>query len=83
MVSGWKSMTAFQHAVAIDIWIMSILGGKPRETLSSAAYNAHLTGRFFGFTHYGIDLLFYPFQRDHCRKDWEYRSYIYTPTITL
>jgi len=70
-------VTVLQRLVILDIWLMGVLGGKPRETLSSAAWNAHLTGRFFGFSYHFIDLLFYPLQRDHCRKDWEFRSYIY------
>jgi hypothetical protein len=72
-------VTAFEHAVVLDIWLMSLLGGKPRETLSSAAYNAHVTGRFFGFTHHFIDLMFYVWERDHCKKDWFFRQHIYAP----
>jgi len=70
-------MTLLQRAVALDIRVMRLLCGKPGETLSAAAWNAHITGRFFGFTHLFIDLLFYPLERDHCKKDWEYRSEIY------
>lgn len=71
-------MTVLQHAVIFDIWLMGLLGGKPDEALSSAAWNAHRTGKFFGFSYLFIDLLFYVFERDHCRKDWEFRSHIYT-----
>lgn len=70
-------MTFLERLVAADIWLMGKLGGKPNETLSSAAWNAHTTGKFFGFTYHAIDLLFYLWQRDHCRKDWDHRKAIY------
>lgn len=63
--------------VATDIKIMRLLGGKPNETLSSAAWNAKLTNVWWGWTYLIIDLLLYVFERDHCRKDWEYRKEIY------
>lgn len=70
-------MSILQRLVAADIWLMSKLGGKPMETLSSAAWNAHITGKFFGFTYHLIDLGFYVWERDHCRRDWESRREIY------
>ena len=73
-------MTVLQKLVAADIWLMGKLGGKPRETLSSAAWNAHITGhRWWGWTRYPIDALFFVLvgERDHCRKDWEFRKEIY------
>ena len=64
--------------IAIDVWFMrTFFGGLPNETMSAAAWNARITGKFFGFTHLLIDLLFYPFQRDHCRKAWEWQQEIY------
>lgn len=70
-------MTILQRLVAFDIWLMGKLGGKPKETLSSAAWNAHISGKFFGFTYLFIDLGFYIWERDHCKKDWEHRKEIY------
>ena len=70
-------MSIFQRIVAADIWSMRKLGGKVSETISSAAWNAHISGKPFGFTYLLIDLLFYWWERDHCRKDWESRSWIY------
>lgn len=70
-------MTFLQRLVKLDISVMRKLGGKLNETLSSAAWNAHITGKFFGFTYLFIDLGFYIWERDHCRKDWEFRKYIY------
>lgn len=64
-------------AVKLDIKVMGWLGGKPNETLSSAAWNAHLTNVWWGWTYLIVDLLAYVFERDHCRKDWEYRKEIY------
>lgn len=64
--------------IAIDVWIMStFFGGLPRETMSAAGWHAHITGKFFGFTYLLIDLLFYPLQRDHCRKTHEWQRSLY------
>lgn len=71
-------MTFLERLVKLDIAVMRVLGGKPNETISSAAYNAHLTSKFFGFSYHFIDLLFYIWERDHCRKDWQRRTYIYS-----
>jgi hypothetical protein len=75
-------MTILQTLVKADIAIMRVLGGKHGETLSAAAWNAHITQKFFGFTHLIIDLGFYIWERDHCRLDWEYRREIYKPEFT-
>lgn len=57
--------------IAIDIWVMYwIFFGKRGETMSAAAWNAHITGRFWGWTHHLIDLIFYPFERNHCCESW-------------
>ena len=70
-------MSVLEFLVKIDIAVMRVLGGKPRETISSAAWNAHINYGLCGWTHWLIDALFFPFQRDHCRKDWEFRREIY------
>ncbi len=60
--------------IQFDIWVMrTFLGGQERETISAAAWNAHLTGKFFGFTYRFINLLFFFIERDHCRKAWEWQ----------
>jgi hypothetical protein len=74
-------MTILAALVKADIAIMRVLGGKRGETLSAAAWNAHLTGKFFGFTYHIIDLLFYRWERDHCKKDWEHRREIYAEAL--
>lgn len=64
--------------IKFDAWIMgTFFGGLPGETLSSAAWNAHITGKFFGFTYLLIDLLFYAFEREHCRKAWLWQQDLY------
>lgn len=64
--------------IRFDVWLMrTFLGGMDGETLSAAAWNAHLTEKFFSFTYHFIDLLFYIWERNHCRKDWQRRAYIY------
>lgn len=67
-----------EKLITFDIWVMrTFFGGLIGETMSVAAWNAHLTGKFFGFTHLLIDLIFYPLQRDHCRLSWERQSELY------
>lgn len=67
-----------EKLIAFDVWVMrTFFGGLPGETMSAAAWNAHITDRFFGFTHHIIDLIFYPFQREHCRKAWEWQHDLY------
>lgn len=69
-------MTVLARLIAADEWVMrTLLGGKPGETMSGAAWNAHITGRFWGFTYHLIDLLFYPLERDHCRSSWRMELY--------
>ena len=64
--------------IRFDIWLMvTFLGGLPGETMSAAAWNAHITGRFWGWTHYGINALFYFWQKDHCRLAWVWQQKLY------
>lgn len=57
--------------IAIDqlIYVLLTLGhGSPDETLSAAAYRLWLRGQIGGrYFKPAIDLLFSPFERDHCR----------------
>ena len=70
-------MSLLSSLVKVDVWVMGKLGGKPNETLSSAAWNAHLTNVWWGWTYLLIDLIAYPLEQNHCRKDWEVRKDIY------
>ena len=57
--------------VDIKVFLCITLGrAKPGETMSAAAWHAHITGKFFGFSYLLIDLLAYPVQRDHCQTVW-------------
>ena len=62
-------------AIAIDqlIYVLVTLGaGHPDETLSAAAWRTEQKGRLLGrIFRPVIDLLFRPFERDHCRKSFE------------
>lgn len=67
--------------VSADVWVMrTCFGGLPGETMSAAAWNGHITGKFFGFTYLLVDLIFYPLQRDHCRLAWEWQRELYQGT---
>ena len=65
--------------IAIDIWVMrTFLGGLPGETISAAAYNAERTGKWGGrIGRPLIDFLFWPLQRQHCRKAWTDQIEVY------
>lgn len=61
--------------IALDqlIYVLITLGkGSPDETLSAAAWRTEQDGKFFGRVFRPvIDLLFLPFERDHCRLSFE------------
>ena len=59
-------------AVALDqlAYVLLTLGaGHPDETLSAAAWRTEKKGRLLGqLFRPAIDLLFRPFEREHCRR---------------
>ena len=61
--------------IAIDqlAWVVLTLGkGYPDETISAAAWRMEQQGKFAGrILRPLIDLLFLPFERDHCRLSFE------------
>ena len=58
--------------IAIDQLANALIGGAPDETLSASAWKGEQQGRTLPRLFRPlIDLLFYPFQRDHCRKAYE------------
>ena len=67
--------------LAMDIFLFRVITlGKalPGETASAAAYNAEKTGKIFGRIFRPlIDLLFRPFEKDHCRNAWHWQNHIY------
>ena len=66
--------------IAFDIWVMrTFFGGLPGETLSAAAWNSKLTGKWGGRIFVPvINFIFWPVQRDHCRMAWLWQRDIYT-----
>jgi len=65
--------------IQFDIWCMvTFLGGKQGETISAAAYNSEVTGKIGGrIGRPIIDLLFYPFQKQHCYNAWLWQRSLY------
>lgn len=67
--------------IHFDIWLMStFLGGKDRETISAASWNAWITKRWwFGWTHVVIDLIFLlvEFKWNHCKRAWTWQRELY------
>lgn len=61
--------------IALDqlIYVLITLGkGSPDETLSAAAWRTEQNGKFFGRVFRPvIDLMFLPFEREHCRVSFE------------
>ena len=56
-------------AIAFDQLCNAVINGAPDETLSARAWRTEQTGKRFGkFFRPLIDVLFWVFQRDHCRK---------------
>ena len=62
-------------AIALDqlAYVLLTLGaGHPDETLSAAAWRTERKNRLLGIAFRPlIDLLFRPFEKDHCRKAYE------------
>ena len=61
--------------IALDQLLNTILGGYPDETLSASAWTGEQQGKLLPRLFRPlIDLLAYPFERDHCRKAAESES---------
>jgi hypothetical protein len=67
--------------IRLDMVVFQIITlgvAKKNETISAAAYNAELTGRWVGkLARPVIDLLFSPFQKQHCREAWLWQQELY------
>ena len=65
--------------IAVDqlLYVLLTFGaGSPDETLSAAAYRTERDGKWLGRVFRPlIDLLFAPFERDHCRMAFESEVY--------
>ena len=58
--------------IAIDQLVNTLIGGYPDETLSASAYLGEREGKFFGrIFRPVIDFIFWPLQRNHCRRAFE------------
>lgn len=58
--------------IALDQLVNTLIGGYPDETLSASAYLGEREGKFYGrIFRPVIDFLFWPFQRDHCKRAFE------------
>ena len=59
-------------AIAVDQLLNALRGGSPDETLSAAAWRTEQSGKLGGRIFRPlIDLMFLPFERDHCRTAFE------------
>ena len=59
-------------AIAVDQTLNALRGGSPDETLSAAAWRTEQKGRLLGRIFRPlIDMMFMPFEREHCRKSFE------------
>ena len=59
-------------AIALDQVLNALRGGSPDETLSAAAWRTEQSGKLGGRIFRPlIDLMFMPFECDHCRKSFE------------
>lgn len=61
--------------VALDsvVYVWLTLGaGYPAETISSAAWRAHIVNKPFKYARPVIDFLFAWLEKDHCRLAYEY-----------
>ena len=59
-------------AIALDQLGNALRGGSPDETLSAAAWRTEQKGRLLGRIFRPlIDLMFLPFEQDHCRKSFD------------
>ena len=58
------------HAVALDQWLNTWIGGDPDETLSSRAHRLRCKGhKYWGWTAGAIDRLFF-WQDGHCEASY-------------
>lgn len=59
----------FNLLISIDQFVNALRGGSPDETLSAAAFRTEIQGKWGGRIFRPlIDLLFRPFQKEHCRS---------------
>ena len=58
--------------------MFTFFGGLPGETISAAAWNSKITGKWGGRIFVPIiDLIFSPFQKGHCKWAWDSQQDLY------
>lgn len=58
--------------ISIDQLVNTLIGGYPDETLSASAWMGERDGKIGGRIFRPIiDVLFLPFERDHCKRAFE------------
>lgn len=63
----------FNILISVDQLLNVLIGGKPDETISSRAGKGRLRGSlFWSIAASIIDVLFLPFERDHCFNSIEW-----------
>ena len=67
--------------IALDVFIFALVtigGSRNGETISAAAWDLLLNDKWQGKLFVPIiDALFYPIQKEHCRKAWLWQIDIY------
>jgi len=62
----------------VVLQVLTLGRAKKSETISAAAYQGELTGKWFGkLARPVIDFLFSPFQKEHCRAAWLWQQDLY------
>lgn len=60
------------------LWLVTFGRCKPGETISAAAWSLELDGKWQGkMLRPTIDFIFWPVQKDHCAKAWDWQRHLY------
>jgi len=74
-------MILLEALIKLDAWVLRVATfgkSKPGETISAAAWDLYLAGKWQGKVFVPIiDLLFRPWMREHCRKTWVWQATLY------
>ena len=76
-----RETTTLEHWIAFDAWVLRVLTlgkSKPGETISAAAWDLYLAGKWQGKVFVPvINWIFKVRQADHCRRAWEWQRHLY------
>jgi len=74
-------VTLIDALIWLDVQVLRIATfgrSKPGETISAAAWDLYLAGKWQGKVFVPIiDFLFRPWMTDHCRKAWVWQANLY------